>query len=113
MRSTPSWGRNGSGKVHLGKVLAGHPAWAEVTGGEVLFQAGTCSPWSADERARAGIFLGFQHPIEVLRGEQRLHPRLAYNKKAEAGGRDELTPELDDFHPGSGGQMDPAFLTAA
>ena len=57
-------GPNGSGKSTLGKVLAGHPAY-EVTGGEVLFEGRDLFSLAADERARAGLFMGFQHPIEV------------------------------------------------
>jgi len=90
-------GPNGSGKSTLGKVLAGHPAY-EVTGGEVLFDGRNLFELAADERARAGIFLGFQHPIEVPGVSNASFLRLAYNKKAESQGRDELDPlEFDDF----------------
>src|SRR5262249_5019927 len=57
-------GPNGSGKSTLGKVLAGHPAY-EVTGGTVTFDGKDLFEMEADARARAGLFLGFQHPIEV------------------------------------------------
>ena len=90
-------GPNGSGKSTLGKVLAGHPAY-EVTGGEVLFEGRDLFSLAADERARAGLFMGFQHPIEVPGVSNASFLRLAYNKKAEAEGRDELDPlEFDDF----------------
>ena len=90
-------GPNGSGKSTLGKVLAGHPAY-EVTGGEVLFEGQNLFEMEADARARAGIFMGFQHPIEVPGVSNASFLRLAYNKKAEAEGRDELDPlEFDDF----------------
>ena len=90
-------GPNGSGKSTLGKVLAGHPAY-EVTGGEVLFEGRDLFSMAADERARAGLFMGFQHPIEVPGVSNSSFLRLAYNKKAEAEGRDELDPlEFDDF----------------
>ena len=90
-------GPNGSGKSTLGKVLAGHPAY-EVTGGEVLFEGRDLFGLAADERARAGIFLGFQHPIEVPGVSNAAFLRLAYNKKAESDGRDELDPlEFDDY----------------
>jgi len=90
-------GPNGSGKSTLGKVLAGHPAY-EVTGGQVLFDGRDLFTLAADERARAGIFLGFQHPIEVPGVSNAAFLRLAYNKKAEADGREELDPlEFDDF----------------
>ena len=90
-------GPNGSGKSTLGKVLAGHPSY-EVTGGEVLYEGRNLFELAADERARAGIFLGFQHPIEVPGVSTSSFLRLAYNKKAEADGRDELDPlEFEDF----------------
>lgn len=90
-------GPNGSGKSTLGKVLAGHPAYT-VTGGEVLFEGKNLFEMEADARARAGIFLGFQHPIEVPGVSNASFIRLAYNKKAEAEGREELDPlEFDDF----------------
>lgn len=57
-------GPNGSGKSTLSKVLAGHPAYA-VTGGEILFEKHDLLPMSPEDRARAGIFLSFQYPIEV------------------------------------------------
>jgi Fe-S cluster assembly ATP-binding protein len=105
-------GPNGSGKSTLGKVLAGHPAF-EVTGGEVLFDGKNLFELAPDERAQAGVFLGFQHPIEVPGVSNASFLRLAYNKKAEAEGRDELDPlEFDDFIQDKikGVKMDPAFL---
>jgi Fe-S cluster assembly ATP-binding protein len=90
-------GPNGSGKSTLGKVLVGHPAY-EVTGGEVLFQGQNLFDLAPDERARAGLFMGFQHPIEVPGVSNTSFLRLAYNKKAEADGREELDPlEWEDF----------------
>ena len=105
-------GPNGSGKSTLGKVLAGHPAF-EVTGGEVFFEGQNLFELAPDERARAGVFLGFQHPIEVPGVSNASFLRLAYNKKAEAEGRDELDPlEFDDFiqEKIKGVKMDSAFL---
>lgn len=57
-------GPNGSGKSTLAKVLAGHPAY-EVTGGEVLFQGRDLLEQEPDERARNGVFLAFQYPVEI------------------------------------------------
>jgi Fe-S cluster assembly ATP-binding protein len=61
-------GPNGSGKSSLSKVLAGHPSY-EVTAGEVLydvnFQKVDLLNMEADERAKEGIFLAYQYPIEV------------------------------------------------
>jgi Fe-S cluster assembly ATP-binding protein len=57
-------GPNGSGKSTLAKVLAGHPGY-EVTGGSVTFQGEDLLEMEADERARAGVFLAFQYPVEI------------------------------------------------
>ena len=57
-------GPNGSGKSTLSKVLSGHPAY-EVTEGEVLYQGQNLLEMAVDERARAGIFLAFQYPIDI------------------------------------------------
>jgi Fe-S cluster assembly ATP-binding protein len=57
-------GPNGSGKSTLAKVLAGHPAY-EVTSGQVTFQGEDLLEMEADERARAGVFLAFQYPVEI------------------------------------------------
>jgi Fe-S cluster assembly ATP-binding protein len=57
-------GPNGSGKSTLASVLAGNPRY-EVTGGEVLFEGRDLSELSIEERARAGVFLGFQYPVEI------------------------------------------------
>ena len=90
-------GPNGSGKSTLGKVLSGHPAYV-VTSGEVTFDGRNLFEMEADERARAGLFMGFQHPIEVPGVSNAQFLRLAYNKQAEANGREELDPlEFDDY----------------
>ncbi len=90
-------GPNGSGKSTLGKVIAGHPAYA-VTGGTITYEGKDLFELEADARARAGIFLGFQHPIEVPGVSNAQFLRLAYNKQAEANGREELDPlEFDDY----------------
>ncbi len=90
-------GPNGSGKSTLGKVLAGHPAY-EVTGGEVTFLGKNLFDMEADERARQGLFLGFQYPIEVPGVSNSQFLRMAYNKRAEALGNEELDPlEFEDF----------------
>jgi Fe-S cluster assembly ATP-binding protein len=57
-------GPNGSGKSTLSKVLSGHPAY-EVTDGEILFQGNNLLEMEVDERARAGLFLAFQYPIDI------------------------------------------------
>jgi Fe-S cluster assembly ATP-binding protein len=57
-------GPNGSGKSTLASVLAGNPRF-EVTGGEVLFEGEDLTALSIEERAREGLFLGFQYPVEI------------------------------------------------
>ena len=105
-------GPNGSGKSTFAKVLSGHPAYL-VTGGEVLFEGKNLLELSPEERARAGVFLGFQYPIEVPGVTNSSFLRLAYNTVQGARGAEELDPlEFDDFVRGKMKllEMDPAFL---
>jgi len=90
-------GPNGSGKSTLAKVLAGHPAY-EVTGGSVLFEGKDLFALTAEARARAGLFLGFQYPVEIPGVSNSSFLRLAYNTVQGARGKDELDPlEFDDY----------------
>ncbi len=57
-------GPNGSGKSTLAKVLGGHPDY-EVTSGEVLMDGEDILGLEADERARKGLFIAFQYPMEI------------------------------------------------
>ncbi|MSR36970.1 MAG: Fe-S cluster assembly ATPase SufC [Gemmatimonadetes bacterium] len=57
-------GPNGSGKSTLAKVLMGHPGYL-ATGGEVLFDGQDLLALEPHERARAGMFLAFQYPVEI------------------------------------------------
>ena len=57
-------GPNGSGKSTLAYSIAGHPAY-EITEGEVLLDGENLLEMSVDERARAGLFLAMQYPVEV------------------------------------------------
>lgn len=57
-------GPNGSGKSTLSKVLSGHPAY-EVTEGEVLYMGRNLLEMEVDDRARAGVFLAFQYPVDI------------------------------------------------
>jgi len=105
-------GPNGSGKSTFAKVLAGHPAY-EVTGGTVLFEGRDLLTVAPEERARAGIFLGFQYPVEIPGVTNSAFLRLAYNTVQGARGKDELDPlEFDDFIREKMKllDMDPAFL---
>lgn len=90
-------GPNGSGKSTLAKVLAGHPDY-EVTAGEVLYFGKNLLELEPDARAREGVFLAFQYPIEIPGVSNANFLRMAYNEKAKHEGRDELDPlEFDDL----------------
>jgi len=105
-------GPNGSGKSTFAKALAGHPAY-EVTGGTARFDGKDLFTMPAEERARAGLFLGFQYPVEVPGVANSQFLRLAYNTVQGARGKDELDPlEFDDFVRERMKllEMDPAFL---
>ncbi len=105
-------GLNGSGKSTLSKVLAGHPAYT-VTGGEVLFEGRNLFELAPEERARAGLFLAFQYPVEVPGVSNSAFLRLAYNTLQASKGLDELDPlEFDDLvrEKIKVVEMDPAFL---
>jgi Fe-S cluster assembly ATP-binding protein len=90
-------GPNGSGKSTLAKVVSGHPAY-EVSGGEVLFEGRNLLELPPEERSRAGVFLGFQYPVEVPGVTNSAFLRLIYNTVQAARGKEELDPlEFDDF----------------
>jgi Fe-S cluster assembly ATP-binding protein len=90
-------GPNGSGKSTFAKVLAGHTAY-EVTAGSVLFEGKNLFELAPEERARAGMFLAFQYPIEIPGVANSQFLRLAYNTVQAQRGKEELDPlEFDDF----------------
>jgi len=84
-------GPNGSGKSTLAKVLAGHPQY-EVTAGEILYEGRNLLEMPPDERAREGVFMAFQYPIEVPGVSNAQFLRLAYNEKRKHLGEEELDP---------------------
>ncbi|MGH9402302.1 MAG: Fe-S cluster assembly ATPase SufC, partial [Terriglobia bacterium] len=57
-------GPNGSGKSTMAQVLAGHPAY-EVTAGEIHYEGKDLIGMAPEDRAREGIFLAFQYPMEI------------------------------------------------
>ena len=90
-------GPNGSGKSTFAKVLAGHTAYA-VTAGSVLFEGRDLFALAPEERARAGVFLAFQYPIEIPGVANSQFLRLTYNTVQAQRGKEELDPlEFDDF----------------
>ena len=106
-------GPNGSGKSTFSKVLAGHPAY-NVTSGEVTFQGEKLLEMEAEERARAGVFLAFQYPLEIPGVSNLDFLRVAYNSRRKQQGLeeldsfdfDELVQEKLDIV-----KMNPAFLS--
>jgi len=105
-------GPNGSGKSTFAKALAGHPAY-EVTAGTVIYEGRNLFEMAPEERARTGLFLGFQYPVEIPGVSNSAFLRLAYNTVQAARGKDELDPlEFDDHVRGKMKllEMDPAFL---
>src|SRR4029450_5360097 len=84
-------GPNGSGKSTLAKVLAGHPQY-EVTAGEIIYEGRNLLELAPDERAREGVFMAFQYPIEVPGVSNAQFLRLAYNEKRKHLGEEELDP---------------------
>ena len=106
-------GPNGSGKSTLAKVLAGHPAY-EVTAGEVIYNGKNLLELSPDERARAGVFMAFQYPVEVPGVSNAQFLRLAYNEKQKHLGAEELDPlEFKDLLKEKAAlvEMDASFMS--
>jgi Fe-S cluster assembly ATP-binding protein len=82
-------GPNGSGKSTFSKVLAGHPDYT-VTGGEITFQGENLLEMEPEDRAKSGIFLAFQYPLEIPGVSNLDFLRVAYNSKRKHQGLDEL-----------------------
>ena len=105
-------GRNGSGKSTLSKVLAGHPAY-RVTSGTVRYRGENLFELEAEERARLGVFLGFQYPVEIPGVSNLEFLRVATNARRLKQNLEELdTFDFEDHvHERlKVVQMDPAFL---
>ncbi|GAC1310069.1 MAG: Fe-S cluster assembly ATPase SufC [Steroidobacteraceae bacterium] len=85
-------GPNGSGKSTLAQVLAGREDY-EVTGGSVQFDGNDLLAMAAEERARAGLFLGFQYPVEIPGVNNVYLLKAALNAKRKAAGQ----PEVDAY----------------
>ena len=76
-------GPNGSGKSTLAQVLAGRDLY-EVTGGEVIYDGQNLLDLSPEDRARAGIFMAFQYPVEIPGCEQHVLPALGAERHPQA-----------------------------
>lgn len=82
-------GPNGSGKSTFSKVLSGHPDY-EVTGGNVTFQGEDLLALEPEERARSGVFMAFQYPLEIPGVSNLDFLRVAYNSKRKHQGLEEI-----------------------
>jgi len=90
-------GPNGSGKSTLSKVLAGHPSY-QVTAGTITLEGKNLLEMDPEQRAVAGIFLGFQYPVEIPGVNNAEFLRMAYNAQRVHRGQEELDPlEFDDL----------------
>ena len=89
-------GPNGSGKSTLSKVLAGHPEYEIAAGSlkyEVNMRQKDISGLSADERAKDGIFLSFQYPVEIPGVPNEEFLRASFNALCKHQGTEEMNPE--------------------
>jgi Fe-S cluster assembly ATP-binding protein len=83
-------GPNGSGKSTLARALAGHPEY-HVTEGQVLYEGRDLLSMDPDERAREGVFMAFQYPVEIAGVNNAYFLKAALNAKRKHDGQ----PELD------------------
>ena len=86
-------GPNGAGKSTLAKVLAGDPSY-EVTGGSVSWHGEDLLALDIEARAAAGMFLGFQYPVEIPGVTNAYFLRTALDAQRVARGLDKLTPAV-------------------
>lgn len=83
-------GPNGSGKSTLANVLAGHEGF-EVTKGEVIFEGKELLEMAPEERAREGVFLAFQYPIEIPGISNATFLKTAINEIRKAHDQEEIS----------------------
>jgi Fe-S cluster assembly ATP-binding protein len=82
-------GPNGSGKSTLARALSGHPEY-EVTGGTVTYEGQDLLELDPDERAREGVFMAFQYPVEIAGVNNAYFLKAALNAKRKHHGQLEL-----------------------
>ena len=82
-------GPNGSGKSTLARALAGHPGY-EVTDGAVLYDGKDLLDMPADERAREGLFMAFQYPVEIPGVNNAYFLKAALNARRKHQGLEEM-----------------------
>jgi len=89
-------GPNGAGKSTLSKVIAGHPAF-NITEGSITFKINAKDrnllELEADERAKSGIFLGFQYPVEIPGVTNFIFLHEAFNETCKFNGAPEMNAE--------------------
>lgn len=94
-------GPNGSGKSTLSKIIAGNPEY-QVTKGEILYEVNfkkiNILEMEPEERAREGIFLAFQYPVEIPGVNTSVFLRAAFNEICKHQGADEMDPlDFDEY----------------
>ncbi len=94
-------GPNGSGKSTLAKVIAGHPDY-EVTKGEIIYEINfkkvNILDLEPEERAREGIFMAFQYPVEIPGVNTSVFLRAAFNEICKHQGAEEMDPiDFDEY----------------
>jgi len=82
-------GPNGSGKSTLARVLAGHPEY-EVTAGSVVYQGADLLAMDPETRAREGMFMAFQYPVEIPGVNNAYFLKAALNALRKHRGQEEL-----------------------
>ena len=82
-------GPNGSGKSTLARVIAGHPEY-QVTEGEIHFEGKDLLEMDPDERARQGVFMAFQYPVEIAGVQNQYFLKAALNAIRKHRGQQEL-----------------------
>jgi len=87
-------GPNGSGKSTLSSVIAGRPEY-EVTDGEIVYNGKNLLEMSPEDRAREGVFLAFQYPIEIPGVSNTNFLKTAINEKRKYLGQEPM--EATDF----------------
>lgn len=93
-------GPNGSGKSTLANAVAGRPGY-DVTGGDILFDGESIIDRTPDERARAGVFLAMQYPVELPGVRNRQFLKAALDAVREERGESEITArEFDTLYRG-------------
>ena len=87
-------GPNGAGKSTLASVLAGNEDY-EVTEGSVDFEGKDLLDLETDERAKEGLFLAFQYPVEIPGVSNINFLKTAINEKREYQGKEAISPRVD------------------